>query len=156
MHLSLHVRIMAQKKVFPGTVFVITGLPEKRIRVTKSQQELEDLDDNSTDMYSSLTLLSAIASDQTQFLLLINFVLLSLQPVIIKTIRKDSDEKRDAQPEVLTDVVMQTQHSFTRHLTSTQSNIYEHKRKSEMQKSQSKSIDIILSSVTYVLLSMEN
>jgi len=116
---------------------------------------LEDLDDDSTDMYSSLTLLSAIVSDQTQFLLLINFVLLSLQPVIIKTIGKDSDERRDAQPEVLTDVVMQTQHSFTRHLSSTHSNIYEHKRKGEMQKSQSKSIDIILSSVTYLLLSME-
>ncbi|RMX45070.1 hypothetical protein pdam_00023637 [Pocillopora damicornis] len=39
-------------------------------------------------MYSSLILLSAIVSDQTQFLLLINFVLLSLQPIIIKTIGK--------------------------------------------------------------------
>ena len=44
---------MAQKKVFPGTVFVSTGLPEKRIRVTKSQQELEDLDDDITDMFKS-------------------------------------------------------------------------------------------------------
>jgi len=37
---------------------------------------------------SSLTLLSAIVSDQTELLLLISFVLLSLQPVIIKTIGK--------------------------------------------------------------------
>ena len=58
-----------------------------------------------------------MVSDQTQFLLLINFVLLSLQPVIIKTIGKDSDEKRDAQPEVLTDEVIQTQHSISQYIS---------------------------------------
>ena len=58
-----------------------------------------------------------MASDQTQFLLLINFVLLSLQPVIIKTVGKDSDEKRDAQPEVLTDEVIQTQHSISQYIS---------------------------------------
>ena len=35
-------------KIFPGTVFVSTDLPEKRVHVTKSKQELEDLDDDST------------------------------------------------------------------------------------------------------------
>ena len=39
-------------------------------------------------MYSSLILLSTIVSDQTQFLLLIYFVLQSLQPIIIRTIGK--------------------------------------------------------------------
>ena len=34
-------------------VFVSTDLPEKRIHVTKSQQELEDLDDDSTDIFKS-------------------------------------------------------------------------------------------------------
>ena len=34
-------------KIFPGTVFVSTDLPEKRVHVTKSKQELEDLDDDS-------------------------------------------------------------------------------------------------------------
>jgi len=67
--------------------------------------------------YSSQTLLSAMVSDQTQFLLLINFVLLSLQPIIIKTIRKDSDEERDAQPDVLTDEVIQTQHSISQYIS---------------------------------------
>ena len=37
---------------------------------------------------SSVTLLSAIVSDQTEFLLLINFVYLSLQSIIIKTTGK--------------------------------------------------------------------
>ena len=36
------------RKFFPGTVFVRTDLPEKRVHVTKSKQELEDLDDDST------------------------------------------------------------------------------------------------------------
>jgi len=67
--------------------------------------------------YSSQTLLSAMVSDQTQFLVLINFVLLSLQPIIIKTIRKDSDEERDAQPDVLTDEVIQTQHSISQYIS---------------------------------------
>ena len=34
-------------------VFVSTDLPEKSIPVTKSQQELEDLDDDSTDIFKS-------------------------------------------------------------------------------------------------------
>ena len=67
--------------------------------------------------YSSLTLLSAMVSDQIQFLLLINFVLLSLQPIIFKTIRKDSDEERDAQPDVVTDEVIQTQHSISHYIS---------------------------------------
>ena len=67
--------------------------------------------------YSSQTLSSAMVSDQTRFLLLINFVLLSLQPIIIKTIRKDSDEERDAQPDVLTDEVIQTQHSISQYIS---------------------------------------
>ena len=41
------------RKVFPKTVFVSTALPEKRVRVAKSQQELNELDDDSTDVYKS-------------------------------------------------------------------------------------------------------
>ena len=62
-------------------------------------------------------MLSAMVLDQTQFLLLINFVLLSLHPVIIKTIGKVSGEKRDGQPKVLNDEVMQTQHSISQDIS---------------------------------------
>ena len=97
-----------------------------------------------------------MVSDQTQFLLLINFVLLSLQLIIIKTIGKDSDEKRDAQLEVLTDEVMQTQHPISQDislpLTITYMNTKRKKCNAEKLK---QSIDIILSSLTYVVLSME-
>lgn len=41
------------RKIFPKTVFVSTDLPEKRLRVAKTQQELDELDDDSTDIYKS-------------------------------------------------------------------------------------------------------
>ena len=31
------------RKIFPATVFVSTDLPDKRLRVTKSQQDLEEI-----------------------------------------------------------------------------------------------------------------
>lgn len=41
------------RKIFPATVFVNTDLPYKRLIVTKSQQDLEELDDKSTDIFKS-------------------------------------------------------------------------------------------------------
>ena len=41
------------RKIFPRTVFVNTDLPDKRVRVAKTQQELEELDDESTDIFKS-------------------------------------------------------------------------------------------------------
>ena len=41
------------RKTFPCTVFVNTGLPEERCRVAKSKEEIEDLDDDSTDIFMS-------------------------------------------------------------------------------------------------------
>ena len=41
------------RKIFPKTVFVSTDLLEKRVRVTKNQNELDELDDDSTDIYKS-------------------------------------------------------------------------------------------------------
>ena len=35
------------RKIFPATVFVSTDLPDKRLIVTNSQQDLEELDDES-------------------------------------------------------------------------------------------------------------
>ena len=39
------------RKIFPKTVFVSTDLPEKRVCVTKGTNELDELDDDSTDIY---------------------------------------------------------------------------------------------------------
>ena len=41
------------RKIYPATVFVSTSLPEKRVRIAKSEQELEELDDESTDIFKS-------------------------------------------------------------------------------------------------------
>lgn len=41
------------RKIFPATVFVSTDLPDKRLIVTNSQQDLEELDDESTDIFKS-------------------------------------------------------------------------------------------------------
>ena len=41
------------EKDFPATVFVNTDLPDKRLIVTNSQQDLEELDDESTDIFKS-------------------------------------------------------------------------------------------------------
>jgi len=51
--LSLHARTVWLRKIFPGTVFVSTDLPEKRVCVTKSTQELDDLHDDSTDIFKA-------------------------------------------------------------------------------------------------------
>ncbi len=41
------------RKVFPKSIFVNTELPEKRVRVAKEQRELDELDDESTDIFKS-------------------------------------------------------------------------------------------------------
>ena len=41
------------RKIFPATVFVSTDFPEKRVRVAKTQEELSELDDDSTDIFKS-------------------------------------------------------------------------------------------------------
>ena len=41
------------RKIFPKTVFVNTNLPENRVRMTKTQEELDELDDDSVDIFKS-------------------------------------------------------------------------------------------------------
>ncbi len=41
------------RKIVPKTVFVSTDFAENRVRVTKSQQELDQLDDDCTDIFKS-------------------------------------------------------------------------------------------------------
>ena len=41
------------RKIFPGTIFVSTDFPEKKVRVTKTQMELDELHDDSTDIFKS-------------------------------------------------------------------------------------------------------
>ena len=41
------------RKIFPATVFLSTDFPEKRVRVAKTQEQLNELDDDSTDIFKS-------------------------------------------------------------------------------------------------------
>ena len=38
-------------KMFPGTVFVSTDLPENRLKMIKKNQDLEQHDEHSTDIF---------------------------------------------------------------------------------------------------------
>ena len=97
------------RKIFPGTVFVSTDLPEKRIRVTKSQQELEDLDDDSTDIFKC-NIIERYSIRPDSIPSIDKLCLAEFASYYYKDYRKDSDETSDAQPEVSTDEVIQTQH----------------------------------------------
>ena len=98
------------RKIFPATVFVSTDLPERRIHVTKSQQELEDLDDDSTDVFKS-NIVERYSIRPDSIPAIDKLCLAEFAAYYYKDYRKDSDETSDAQPEVLTDEVIQTQHS---------------------------------------------
>ncbi|CAB3998256.1 ATP-dependent DNA helicase PIF1 [Paramuricea clavata] len=92
------------RKIFPGTVFVNTNLPEKRVFVTKTKNELDKLDDDSTDIYKS------------------NIIeRYSLRPKAIPAVdklfyyidyRTDYAETNDSQPDVLNDNLLES-HNLT-------------------------------------------
>ena len=86
------------RKIFPATVFVSTDVPGKRVRVTKSQQELEELDDESTDIFKS------------NIIERYSLRPLNIPAVNYKDYRKENSETIDAQPQVLIDSATETQH----------------------------------------------
>ena len=96
------------RKIFPATIFVCTDLPEKRIRVAKSQQELDDLDDESTDIFKS-NIIERYAIRPKSIASIENLCLAEFAAYYYKDYRKDCQETADAQPEVLTDHVIEVQ-----------------------------------------------
>ena len=97
------------RKIFPATVFVSTDLPHKRLRVTKSQQDLEELDDESTDIFKSNIIerytLRPLNIPAVNDLCLAEFV-----AYYYKEYKKENSETIDAQPQVLTDSAIEAQH----------------------------------------------
>ena len=97
------------RKIFPATVFVNTDLPDKRLRVTKSQQDLEELDDESTDIFKSNIIerytLRPLNIPAVNDLCLAEFV-----AYYYKEYKKENSETIDAQPQVLTDSAIEAQH----------------------------------------------
>ena len=96
------------RKIFPATIFVNTNLPEKRIRVAKSQQELHDLDDESTDIFKC-NIVERYAIRPQSITSVDNLCLAEFAAYYYKDYRKGSEETSDAQPEILTDQVIEVQ-----------------------------------------------
>ena len=61
------------RKIFPSAIYVSTDLPDKRVHIAKCQEELEELDDESTDVYKS-NIIECYARDHILFLLLTTYV----------------------------------------------------------------------------------
>ena len=97
------------RKIFPKTVFVSTDLPDKRIRVAKNQQELDELEDDSTDIFkSNITERYSIRPSYIQSVN--NMCLAEFTAYYYKDYKSDITETIDAQPEVLTDDIISQLH----------------------------------------------
>ena len=89
------------RKVFPKTVFVSTDLPEKRVRVTKTQQELDELHDDSTDIYKS-NIMERHSIRPASNTTIDKLCLAEFAAYYYKQYNTDPS-KNDAQPDILTD-----------------------------------------------------
>ena len=98
------------KRIFPATVFVSTDVAEKRIRITKTKQELDDLDDESTDIFQS-NIIQRYTIRPTSIPIIDNLCLAQFAVYYYKDYRKENSETVDAQPEVLTEKLVEVNHS---------------------------------------------
>lgn len=100
------------RKIFPSTVFVSTDLPDKRIRVAKSKKELDDLGDDSTYIYKS-NIIERYSIRPKSIPAVDNLCLAEFAAYYYKDYRRENSETIDAQPEKLTDEIIEMQHSTT-------------------------------------------
>ena len=82
------------RKTFPCIVFVNTGLPEERCRVVKPKEEIEALDDESTDIFMS----NIIERYSDRLNIIDQLCLAEFAAYYYKDYRKDPDEFNDVQP----------------------------------------------------------
>lgn len=96
------------RKIFPKTVFISTDLPQKRVRIAKTQQELDALDEDSTDIYKSNIIERYIIRPKSVSTV-DNLCLAEFASHYYKYYKKECSETADAQPDVLTDNVLESQ-----------------------------------------------
>jgi len=94
------------RKIFPKTVFVSTDFPDKRLRVAKSQQELDDLEDDSTDIYKS-NIIERYSIRPDYIPTVRNMCLAEFAAYYYKDYKTDAAETADSQPEVLSDDIIE-------------------------------------------------
>ena len=94
------------RKTFPCIVFVNTGLPEERCQVAKSQEEIEALDDDSTDIFMS----NVIERYSDRPNIVDQLCLAEFAAYYYKDYKKDPDEFNDVQPNVLSEDLVESNH----------------------------------------------
>ena len=98
------------RKIFPKTVFVSTGFAKDRIRVAKTQQEPDELDDDSIDIFKSNIIVRY--SDRPKNIPIINNMCLALFSTnYYKDYKIYIDDVSDSQPEVLSDDIIECQNT---------------------------------------------
>ena len=97
------------EKDFPATVFVSTDLPDKRLIVTNSQQDLEELDDESTDIFKS-NIIERYTIRPLNIPAVNDLCLAEFVAYYYKEYQKENIETIDTQPQVLTDSAIEAQH----------------------------------------------
>ena len=98
------------RKIFPATVFVETDLADKLVRFTKTKQELNDLDDDSADIFWS-NIIERYCIKPASVPDVDNLCLAQFAAYYNMDYRKENIETINAQPEVLTDDIIEIQHS---------------------------------------------
>ncbi len=96
------------RKIFPKTLFVSTDFAENRVRFAKKQQELDELDDDSTDIFKSNIIIRY--SNRPKNIPVVNDMCLALFAAhYFKDYKIDFNEVSDSQPEVLSDDFVESQ-----------------------------------------------
>ncbi|CAB4044054.1 Hypothetical predicted protein [Paramuricea clavata] len=96
------------RNIFPKTLFVSTEFAENRVRFAKKQQELDELDDDSTDIFKSNIIVRY--SDRPKNIPLVNDMCLALFAAhYFNDYKSDFNEVSDSQPEVLSDDFIESQ-----------------------------------------------
>ena len=109
------------RKTFPGTIFINTELPEKRIRTRKSDQHLSELEDDSTEIYNS-NIIERYSDRPNRnfkngaFAQVNDLCLAEFAAYYYKEYRPTKDENNDNQPVILTDETLENQHASSQHL----------------------------------------
>ena len=98
------------RKIFPKTVFVSTDLPGKRVRVTKNQNELDELDDDSTDIFKS-NIIERYSLRPKGIPSVDQLCLAKFAAFYYKDYRTNDADTRDSQPDILNDELLESQHS---------------------------------------------
>ena len=101
------------RKIFPKTVFVSTDLPDRRLRVAKNQQELDELEDDSTDIYKS-NIIERYCIMPSYIQSVNDMCLAEFAAYYYKAYKSNITETIDAQPEVLTDDIISQLHLYNK------------------------------------------